>query len=366
LFILAIDFWLRLINFLSLHKVFNLISYFLNSYIAVNQTTDKTSKWHKLYVMLIVFIVLAITIAVSLVSTSFVMEAENHARYLGIRNVHAERIAKTVQGMEMNAMNVFDEVQKNLSSPNAVVDALMSKTRLAPDVRGYFAAFEPEFFPEKGRWFEPYVHHTDTTDFVMSQVGSARHDYTKSEWYKRAKNFGKSFWSDPYYYYDGTDISGHYTTFVEPIYDASGKLACVCGADMTFEWLSKALQKIDDATKADSLLNAYHNHSELDFFSVIIAEDGSCIVHPVDKIVAIDDHKVLQDFVDNKCGTIDMNVDGVPSTVFYGPIEHINWHLCVVAPRQNVRQPLFLYGATLGVIALVGLLLVWLVIRRKR
>ena len=234
MFILAIDFWLRLINFLSLHKVFNLISYFLNSYIAVNQTTDKISKWHKLYVMLIVFIVLAITIAVSLVSTSFVMEAENHARYLGIRNVHAERIAKTVQGMEMNAMNVFDEVQKNLSSPNAVVDALMSKTRLAPDVRGYFAAFEPEFFPEKGRWFEPYVHHTDTTDFQLSQVGSARHDYTKSEWYKRAKNFGKSFWSDPYYYYDGTDISGHYTTFVEPIYDASGKLACVCGADMTF------------------------------------------------------------------------------------------------------------------------------------
>ena len=64
--------------------------------------------------MLIVFIVLAITIAVSLVSTSFVMEAENHARYLGIRNVHAERIAKTVQGMEMNAMNEFDEVEKHL------------------------------------------------------------------------------------------------------------------------------------------------------------------------------------------------------------------------------------------------------------
>jgi hypothetical protein len=217
LFILAIDFWLRLINFLSLHKVFNLISNFLNSYIAVNQTTDKTSKWHKLYVMLIVFIVLAITIAVSLVSTSFVMEAENHARYLGIRNVHAERIAKTVQGMEMNAMNVFDEVQKNLSSPNAVVDALMSKTRLAPDVRGYFAAFEPEFFPEKGRWFEPYVHHTDGSEFELSMVGSARHDYTISDWYVRAKKLKEGFWSDPYYYYDGTDISGHYCTFVEPL-----------------------------------------------------------------------------------------------------------------------------------------------------
>lgn len=294
------------------------------------------------------------------------VKSASHTRYVGIMNVAAEKIGNTVSSMEMNAMNEFDEVEKHLDTPASVIAALESKTSLNPEVRGYFAAFEPNYFPSEGQWFEPYVHHVDDNDFEVRQVGSASHNYHKSEWYIRAKDTKESFWSDPYYYFDGTSISGHYTTFVKPIYDKTGKLACVCGADMTFEWLTKALQKIDDATKADSVLNAYHNHSELDFFSVIIAEDGSCIVHPVDKIVAIDDHKVLQDFVDNKCGTIDMNVDGVPSTVFYGPIEHINWHLCVVAPRQNVLQPLFLYGATLGVVALVGLLLVWLVIRRKR
>lgn len=73
----------------------------------------------------------------------------------------------------------------------------------------------------------PYVVHVDTSDFEVRMVGSARHNYHKSEWYVRAKKSNKSFWADPYFYYDGSDISGHYTTFVQPVYDVQGRLACL-------------------------------------------------------------------------------------------------------------------------------------------
>lgn len=39
-------------------------------------------------------------------------------------------------------------------------------------------------------------------------------DYTKSSWYIQAEKETKGFWSEPYYYYDGTSISGHYCTYV--------------------------------------------------------------------------------------------------------------------------------------------------------
>ena len=42
-------------------------------------------------------------------------------------NIAAERLAKTIKGMEMNAMNVFDEVEKHLETPETVVAALESK-----------------------------------------------------------------------------------------------------------------------------------------------------------------------------------------------------------------------------------------------
>ena len=151
------------------------------------------------------------------------MKAETNVRYYGLQNSVAMQLYKTIAGMEMSATNVFNEVEKNLTSPEAAISALERESNLNPDVRGYFAAFEPNYFKEKGTWFEPYVHHNDSSKFEMTQVGSARHDYTKSPWYVRAKNIKMPFWCDPYYYYDGTNISGHYTTFVKPVYDANDK-----------------------------------------------------------------------------------------------------------------------------------------------
>lgn len=198
-------------------------------------------KRQSVYVLLVVTVVIVVSVGAAFGAFSYIMKAETNVRYVGLQNMISVKIAKTIKGMETNARNVFDEVGKHLDAPESVIAALKSKTSLAPDVRGYFAAFEPDYFEEEGTWFEPYVHHSDTSDFELSMVGSARHDYTKSDWYVRATKSKASFWSDPYYYYDGTDMSGHYCTFVEPIFDADGQLACVCGADITFDWLSKEL-----------------------------------------------------------------------------------------------------------------------------
>lgn len=260
-------------------------------------------------------------------------KAEYHVRYTGIMNIAAEKLAKTIHGMEMNAMNEFDEVEKHLDSPDAVIAALESKTSLNPEVRGYFAAFEPNYYPEKGKWFEPYVHHVDSSAFEMRLVGSARHNYFKSPWYIRAKESNKSFWSEPYYYYDGTNISGHYTTFVKPIFDKTGRLACVCGADITFEWLAKELQRIDMSIKNNEMMNSRLFFSNKDFYTVVINKDGSCIASPEGKKVTMTEAFVVRDLENGKAGVIDMTINGIPSTVFYGPIEYVEWSVAVVVAK---------------------------------
>ena len=114
------------------------------------------------HILLSVMAVMLVVFCISCWTCYKVLQTESHVRYVGIMNVAAEKIAKTISGMEMNAMNVFDEVGKHLDSPDAVIAALESKTRLNPEIRGYFAAFEPNYFPEMGQWFEPYVHHVDS------------------------------------------------------------------------------------------------------------------------------------------------------------------------------------------------------------
>ena len=280
----------------------------------------------------LVLAIMVVTLCASVWKCRQTADAERHVRYVGIMNLASEKIAKTIQGMEMNAKNEFDEVEKHLDTPESVIAALESKASLNPQVRGYFAAFEPNFFPQKGQWFEPYVVHVDTSAFEVRMVGSARHNYHKSDWYIRAKQSNESFWSDPYYYYDGTDISGHYTTFVKPIYDSKGKLACVCGADMTFEWLSKELERIDKEIMGDVLLNKYKNSNE-NFYTVVINDDGSCIAHPEGKKVSLTSEQVVSSLAQKKSGVVDMTINGIPSTVYYGPIKHVDWSVAIVVEK---------------------------------
>ena len=323
-------------------------------------------KRQSMYVLLVVTAVISVSLGMSFLAFSYVMRAETNVRYVGLQNIISEKMAKTIKGMETNAKNVFDEVGKHLDSPDAVIAALQSKTSLAPDVRGYFAAFEPEYFKEKGKWFEPYVHHTDNSEFVLSMVGSARHDYTKSGWYIRAQKSKEGFWSDPYYYYDGTDMSGHYCTFVEPVFDATGRLACVCGADITFDWLTKELQRIDEQYQHHESLNKYALMRNLNFFSVVVDHDGSCLIHPDNKKLTIKDKGMLQDLSQKKSGTWDMTVDGVPSTLYYGPIEGINWTLVVVTPKDDIQKPTLMMGLALLVLAILGIMIVWMICRQIR
>lgn len=320
----------------------------------------------KLYVLLTAFAVFVVFSSIVLYVCHQAATSESHVRYIGMMNIASEKISKTIRGMEMNAMNEFDEVEKHLDSPESVIAALESKTSLNPEVRGYFAAFEPDYFPQKGTWFEPYVVHVDTSAFEVRMVGSARHNYHKSDWYIRAKKSNESFWSDPYYYYDGTDISGHYTTFVKPVFDAQGRLACVCGADMTFEWLSQELQRVDEGFRNNKLLNRYLWNGGEDFYTVVINNDGSCIACPEGKKVSLTQDQLVNSLSHKESGTLDLVIKGVPSTVYYGPIDYVDWSVVIVVAKQSMWGPLIKMGFALLLVIVVGMMIVWLAVRRLK
>lgn len=324
----------------------------------------KSSKKYMRSIMLETLAVFIVASGISYWIYYQAVKSASHTHYVGIMNVAAEKIGNTVSSMEMNAMNEFDEVEKHLDTPASVIAALESKTSLNPEVRGYFAAFEPNYFPSEGQWFEPYIHHVDDNDFEVRQVGSASHNYHKSEWYIRAKDTKESFWSDPYYYFDGTSISGHYTTFVKPIYDKTGNLACVCGADMTFEWLSKEVQQIDDESRNNDLLNFFLLNDGGEFYTVVLNNDGSSIASPEGKPVKLTEDQVGQSLELRKSGMVETKINGKHSTVYYTPIERVNWSVAVVVTDQGIAKPMIKFGIILLLITILGMIVVWLACRR--
>ena len=331
----------------------------------MEENTEKRKKRQGGSILLTVMLVLAATTGVALVTCYQTVVAGAHARYMGVKNTSAEKIAMIIRGAEMNADNIFDEVSKRLETPEDVIAALKSKANLNLDVRGYFAAFTPDYFPDKGTWFEPYIYQPEYGGFDYRQVGSARHNYTKSPWYVQASESGGRFWSEPYYYYDGTSMSGHYSTYVRPLYNAKGELACVCGADMKFEWLAKELKGADERSRNNKVMNKYQMLSDLSYYTVILDSDGTCIAHPEEKEMAIRDEAVVKDLKSRKSGVADLEIEGETCTVFYGPIEFINWSVAVVVPKKDILKPMLPITIVLLAVAVIGILIVWFVCRRS-
>ena len=282
----------------------------------------------------VLIVALAVAVALLAVALNYTVRAERNVRYVGMMNLVAEKLSKTVRGVEMNAENVFDEVAKNMDSPQNVIEALGSKTSLNPDVIGYFAAFVPNYFPQKGLWFQPYVHQDDSAEFVLTFVGSARHDYTKSTWYVQGVKEKESFWSEPYYYEDDLNVTnGYYVTFATPIFDAQGRLACVCGADMTQEWMIDQLRQIEDEVKNDELLNGYRLPGEDDFYIVILNDDGTSFAHPDGDVVTMSDDAFVANLKNHHRGMADLEVNGVPSRVYYTPLRRTHWSVAIVVKK---------------------------------
>ena len=292
-------------------------------------TNSNQQKW--LRPMVIGTLVALVLLVVAL---NYVVRAERNARYVGMMNVVAEKLMATFRGVEMNAEGVADEVAKHLDSPQAVVEALGSKTSLNPDVIGYFAAFVPNYFPQEGRWFQPYVHQGDSTEFVLTFVGSARHDYTTSTWYVQGIKEKESFWSEPYYYEDDLNVaSGYYMTFATPIFDAQGRLACVCGADMTQEWMIDQLRQIEDEVRNDELLSNNMLSGNDDFFIVILNDDGTSFAHPDGDIVTMSDEAFVASLKKYDRGVAELEVNGVPSRVYYTPLRRTHWSVAIVVKK---------------------------------
>ena len=329
-------------------------------------------------VLVTVLLIMLFTLTMTFIAAYRGMRGEIRGRYLSMMNVVAEKIQLEVKTMEIEAMNVSDEVERHLAFPETVMTALEKELRLNNFATGYFAAFEPGYFPEKGKWFEPHVYKGDDGSCHSDQVGSERHDYLKSDWYVRAKKEGTGFWTDPYLYRDESGNGGVFCTFVMPIRSEDGHIIGVCGADLLLDNLINDLQKIDDISRTEGMQNIDQRYNHLDFYSFIINNEGTYIAHP-DKervlkenimshlgkdFLTIDNRRIVGDMMQMKNGIETIMIDSLFADIYFTPVESTNWVMAIVVPKKALFQPILLLLFSLLSATGLGQILVWLICRR--
>ena len=216
-----------------------------------HKETDIRSRWERLrsfmktHIGLTVIIVAALLVELSSGvmyyaaqniierTVTRLMERENDAIFLCIRNKLAE--------VEVTLNNMAWVVTDDLVNPDSLARATYQLVEHNPAILGSSISCIPNHFPQKGYWYEPYsVRRSDGTIESM-QLGSASHDYTKSEFFTVPVATGQSHWSEPYLDSDGAKAI--VTTYSVPVRGRDSKIKAVVDADISLDWLSDEINQ---------------------------------------------------------------------------------------------------------------------------
>ena len=176
--------------------------------------------------------------------------------------MNSEIILHTLEEAEMTMRENAWNVSRCLACPDSLFGAALRMIGSNPLVAGSCIAVVPDYYPEKGRLFEPYAHKVDGVPLV-EQIAGPDHDYTTGPDFARALREDDDFWGDPYEY--GEDPVLQLTTYTYPVRDRAGRLAAVCGLDIDLTWLSDTLN-----------VNQYYPSS----FGFLLTRSGRLVAGP--------------------------------------------------------------------------------------
>ena len=208
------------------------------SFIDRIRTFFKERKGSRLILILLTALLLELVAALQYTYTRNLLIKEEERITRMELTMESEIILHTLEEAELSMFENEWSVKESLAHPDSLFGAVGRMIESNSNVAGACIAVLPDYYPEKGRLFEPYAHREDGR-ILVDQIAGPDHDYTLGPYFQQALREETEFWSDPYDY--GTDPVQKLTTYTYPVRDRSGHLAAICGLDIDLTWLSDTL-----------------------------------------------------------------------------------------------------------------------------
>jgi len=267
------------------------------------------------------------------------IEREMNAIYLCIRN----KLAK----VEVTVDNMAWVVADDLEDPDWMFSITRRLVVNNPSILGCMVTFVPDYFPQKGHWFEPYaVRRADGTIETM-QLGSAEHDYTKIDFYTETIAKNEGHWCEPYMDKDGARAM--VTTYSVPVKDDKGRTVGVVGADIALDWLEEVVEE-----------GKFYKSTQ----RFIVTDRGNLLAGKDSRLFQMVQQMVRDD--EDKMGFETMTDErGDERHVYFHPVGgNTNWILVSVQNDKEVFSKLGKIRATLLLPVLAGLILIGFIVWR--
>lgn len=306
-----------------------------------------------LYVLLITGTVFSLAFVVFYHSARSQVQAEAEKYAMGSLENTVLRIDEILHSVEVAVANNAWQIDRYIDRPDSMFTIVRRLLESNPAISGSAIAFEPDFYPEKGRFFSPYAYR-GREGIRCKQLGTSNYEYHYMDWYQIPKLLGTPYWSEPYFDDGGGEII--MTTYSLPLHDSKGRMFAIFTADFSLEWLT---QKVN-------AMRLYPNS-----YNFMVGRSGTYLAHPLperilnetfftatldmaDTTVADIGHRMLEG-----CQGFNTIHNDTLSTsyVFYAPVERTGWSVGVACTYKDIFAGVDRIRLVVVVIAATGLLL---------
>ena len=280
-------------------------------------------------------------------------EAINHATE--ILDNTAERVNTILTMVEVATNNTDWLAARHLDAPDSMFVYCRRILQNNPDLNGCSIAFEPYFFPNRGRYFSAYsLNHNGKIE--TTQNGNDHYEYFTMDWYQLPKLLDRPVWTEPFADYNPEDIYSpdRIISYCKPLKNSKKEYVGTISVDLSLDFLSKTI----------SAVKPYPNS-----YSIMIGQSGTYFVHP-------DSTKLFYESIftptlerpdtaltnlghamqNGEEGMRQMNFEGQDCYVFYKPLGKTGWSVAIVCTESDI------FGSYLRLVnIIIGILVIGLV-----
>ena len=308
-----------------------------------------------------------------IIAAAILLQLISAVQYYYTRSLLAEELEKRAESelttkavVVKNALNMSEntlrghlwDLKRNLATPDSLGEVMAWVLRSHPNLTGCWVAFVPDYYPEKGRLFEPYSWR-EKGEIKHTEISRTGRDYTQNKYYQAVAETDAPIWTDTY---RGTMSGMNLVTYVLPIHDDGNRLVAMFGLDVSVTMLGDTLN---------------YRHVYPSSYDILLTKEGELLAAPdsglvkrsrVEEIVNIINDSTIAKTKsqDERCRIATFeDDDGEKGYVYYASFKGTpTWQIAVVCYDREAFGKLRKMRLRIGLLMLAGLVVLGLIVGR--
>ena len=297
-------------------------------------------------IMTVVLVMMAVIAGVVYFTVREYMLDEAKQRYQNVLLENRQELRRMLSDVYVAAENNVHDIERDLSDPDKLFAHVERIVRNNPSIICCGLLFEPDYFPQKGKFFVPYATRGSDDHIRVTRIDSIYQSYIDEDWYQQRMKNDSADWTEAYFenlQHTNNKEQRLLTTYAIPLHDGKAQhpVALLC-CDLSLEWLRTKMKE-----------NV-----------IVIDGQGTYISHP-DKARMLSDTLTVKDIIKGSKGSAMVTIDGVKSWFYYRHVKHTDWTMAIVVPEDVILSNARGLNLIILLAMIIGLVAIYLFCRHQ-